>query len=108
MKKDSKFQDFLSGCLLDFLSYSEHFVQAVLDFQECGFQSERTLGKIFFKNRVAEAARSSYNKALQLAFSGGYFGAAINIALAIFGVSFLFIIFCSYLERSEISVITHL
>ena len=43
--------------------------------------------------RVAQAARNSYNTALQLAFAGGYFGAAINIALAIFGVSTLFIVF---------------
>lgn len=47
--------------------------------------------------RVAEAARSSYNLSLQLAFAGGYFGAAINIALAIFGVSTLFIVFFKYL-----------
>lgn len=37
--------------------------------------------------RVAQAARNSYNLALQIAFKGGYFGAAINIALAILGVS---------------------
>ncbi len=58
--------------------------------------------------RVAQAARSSYNTALQLAFSGGYFGAAINIALAIFGVSVLFIIFYYYLDACGVSVVNHL
>ena len=66
-------------------------------FLECGFQFEPTSGTIYILCRVAEAARNSYNKSLQLAFAGGYFGAAINIALAIFGVSSLFIIFHSYL-----------
>ena len=58
--------------------------------------------------RVSQAARESYNTALQLAFAGGYFGAAINIALAIMGVSGLFIIFYSYLASSGVSVIHHL
>lgn len=58
--------------------------------------------------RVAQASTSSYNKSLQLAFAGGYFGAAINIALAIFGVSFLFIIFYTYLEKSGVDVLEHL
>lgn len=58
--------------------------------------------------RVAQAARSSYNTALQLAFSGGYFGACINIALAVLGVSVLFIIFYNYLYECGVSVIHHL
>ena len=72
-----------------------------------GFSSNKY--KVGFDlHRVAEAARRSYNKSLQLAFSGGYFGAAINIALAIFGVSSLFILFYSYLEFSGLSAISHL
>lgn len=58
--------------------------------------------------RVSQAARESYNTALQLAFAGGYFGAAINISLAIMGVSTLFIIFYSYLDACGVSVIHHL
>ena len=84
------------------------FVLDARAFQECGSLFEPTLGFYFFLFRVAEAARNSYNKSLQLAFAGGYFGAAINIALAIFGVSSLFIIFHSYLEKSGISAINHL
>ena len=88
--------------------YSEHSVQDVLDLQGCGFRYVQILGKLFFYLRVAQASTSSYNKSLQLAFAGGYFGAAINIALAIFGVSFLFIIFYSYLEKSGVDVLEHL
>ena len=58
--------------------------------------------------RVAQAAKTSYNTALQLAFAGGYFGAAINIALAIFGVSILFIVFYTYLTSCGVSVLYHL
>ena len=58
--------------------------------------------------RVAEAARSSYNTSLQLAFAGGYFGAAINIALAIFGVSCLFILFFNFLTAHDVAVMGHL
>ena len=58
--------------------------------------------------RVAEAARKSYNLSLQLAFAGGYFGAAINIALAIFGVSTLFIVFSKFLEASGFDINSHL
>ena len=58
--------------------------------------------------RVAQAARDSYNTSLQLAFAGGYFGAAINIALAILGVSGLFIVFYSYLTACGVNVLHHL
>lgn len=58
--------------------------------------------------RVAQAARKSYNLSIQLAFAGGYFGAAINIALAIFGVSTLFIVFFKYFVSSGVSVMGHL
>ena len=42
--------------------------------------------------RVAAAARNDYNKALQICFRGGAFAAIINVALAIFGISLLFLI----------------
>lgn len=42
--------------------------------------------------RVAAACRNDYNKAIQLCFRGGAFAAIINVALAIFGISFLFLI----------------
>jgi len=42
--------------------------------------------------RVAAAARKDYNEALQICFRGGAFSAIINVALAIFGISFLFLI----------------
>lgn len=58
--------------------------------------------------RVAQAARESYNTSLQLAFAGGYFGAAINIALAIFGVSALFLVFYSYMSSNDVAILHHL
>jgi len=42
--------------------------------------------------RVAAAARNDYNKAIQICFRGGAFAAIINVALAIFGISLLFLI----------------
>lgn len=42
--------------------------------------------------RTTSAASRCYNEAINVAFKGGYFGAAINVALAIFGISFLFLI----------------
>lgn len=42
--------------------------------------------------RVAAASRECYNEALQIAFRGGYFAAVINIALALMGISILFIL----------------
>ena len=47
-------------------------------------------------SRVASAARRCYNQSIQIAFRGGYFAAVINIALAIFGISFLFISLYTY------------
>jgi K(+)-stimulated pyrophosphate-energized sodium pump len=47
-------------------------------------------------SRVASAARTCYNRAMQIAFRGGYFAAVINIALAIFGISVLFIVVYGY------------
>lgn len=47
--------------------------------------------------RTAAAARRCYNDALTIAFKGGFFGAMINIALAIFGISLLFLIMYLYL-----------
>lgn len=41
--------------------------------------------------RVAAAARKCYNEALQICFRGGAFSAIINVALAIFGISFLYL-----------------
>lgn len=47
--------------------------------------------------RVASSARRCYNEAIQIAFKGGYFCALINIALAIFGISTLFLSLYVYL-----------
>jgi H+-translocating diphosphatase len=41
--------------------------------------------------RVAAAARTDYNAALQICFRGGAFSAIINVALAIFGIAFMFL-----------------
>jgi H+-translocating diphosphatase len=41
--------------------------------------------------RTASAARRCYNEAIKIAFDGGYFAAVINIALAVSGISFLFL-----------------
>lgn len=42
--------------------------------------------------RVAAAARKCYNEALQICFRGGAFSAIINVALAIFGISVMYLI----------------
>jgi Na+/H+-translocating membrane pyrophosphatase len=42
--------------------------------------------------RVAAACRTDYNDALQICFRGGAFAAIINVALALFGISFLFLL----------------
>lgn len=42
--------------------------------------------------RVAAAARKCYNEALQICFRGGAFSAIINVALAIFGISLMYLI----------------
>ena len=83
-------------------------VQDAQDSQECGYQSGPISGNFLKIFRVAQAATESYNRSLQLAFAGGYFGAAINIALAIFGVSFQFIVFYHYLSISGVEVLNHL
>jgi inorganic pyrophosphatase len=41
--------------------------------------------------RVASAATSCYNTSIVAAFKGGYFAAAINVALAIFGISTMYL-----------------
>lgn len=43
--------------------------------------------------RVASTARSDYNEAMQVAFKGGYFAAIINIALALFGICGLYLVY---------------
>ena len=42
--------------------------------------------------RVAAAARKCYNEALQICFRGGAFSAIINVALALFGISLMYLI----------------
>ena len=42
--------------------------------------------------RVAAAARKCYNDALQICFRGGAFSAIINVALALFGISFMYLV----------------
>jgi Na+/H+-translocating membrane pyrophosphatase len=53
--------------------------------------------------RVAAAARKCYNDALQICFRGGAFSAIINVALAIFGIStlYLFLSFVFYINKPE-------
>ena len=46
--------------------------------------------------RVAAAARKCYNDAMQTCFRGGAFAAIINVALAIFGISSLYLGFEFY------------
>jgi H+-translocating diphosphatase len=41
--------------------------------------------------RVAAAARKCYNDSIQICFRGGAFSAIINVALAIFGISFMYL-----------------
>lgn len=50
--------------------------------------------------RVAAAARKCYNESLQICFRGGAFSAIINVALAIFGISslYLFLSFVFYMN----------
>jgi inorganic pyrophosphatase len=50
--------------------------------------------------RVASSARKCYNEALQICFRGGAFSAIMNVALAIFGIStlYLFLSFVFYLN----------
>ena len=51
--------------------------------------------------RVAAASRNDYNSALQICFRGGAFAAIINVALAIFGISFLFLILTFHLYSTQ-------
>ena len=46
--------------------------------------------------RVAAASRKCYNDAIQICFRGGAFAAIINVALAIFGISTLYLCFAFY------------
>ena len=46
--------------------------------------------------RVAAASRKCYNDAIQICFRGGAFAAIINVALAIFGISSLYLCFAFY------------
>ena len=46
--------------------------------------------------RVAAASRKCYNDSIQICFRGGAFAAIINVALAIFGISTLYLIFEFY------------
>lgn len=53
--------------------------------------------------RVAAAARKCYNESLQICFRGGAFSAIINVALAIFGISslYLFLSFVFYFNAPQ-------
>lgn len=42
--------------------------------------------------RVAAAARKCYNEAIQICFRGGAFSAIMNVALAIFGISTMYLL----------------
>lgn len=46
--------------------------------------------------RVAAASKKDYNEAMQVCFRGGAFAAIINVALAIFGISSLYLGFEFY------------
>jgi len=41
--------------------------------------------------RVAAAAKKDYNDAMQICFRGGAFSAIVNVSLAIFGISFMYL-----------------
>jgi len=51
--------------------------------------------------RVAAASRNDYNAALQICFRGGAFAAIINVALAIFGISFLYLCLTFHLYNTQ-------
>jgi len=51
--------------------------------------------------RVASAATSCYHTSILAAFKGGYFGAAINVALAIFGISSMYLIAYFYMGMAN-------
>ncbi len=54
--------------------------------------------------RVAAASRKCYNEAMQICFRGGAFSAIINVALAIFGISsmYLFMSFSFWMQTDGI------
>lgn len=59
--------------------------------------------------RVAAASRKCYNDAMQICFRGGAFAAIINVALALFGITslYLFLYFCFWIfmpSGSEIPI----
>jgi len=47
--------------------------------------------------RTASACKRCYNEAIRISFLGGFFAAIINIALAIVGIGFLFLLCYFYL-----------
>jgi K(+)-stimulated pyrophosphate-energized sodium pump len=47
--------------------------------------------------RTAAASKRCYNDSIRIAFYGGYFGAIINISLALLGIGFLFVLCYAYL-----------
>jgi len=53
--------------------------------------------------RVAAAARKCYNDALQICFRGGAFSAIVNVALAILGISFMYLLmsFVFYINGAD-------
>ena len=53
--------------------------------------------------RVAAASRNDYNAALQICFRGGAFAAIINVALAIFGISFLYLVLTFHLYSTQVT-----
>ena len=53
--------------------------------------------------RVAAASRNDYNAALQVCFRGGAFAAIINVALAIFGISFLYLALTLHLYSTQMT-----
>jgi Na+/H+-translocating membrane pyrophosphatase len=53
--------------------------------------------------RVAAASRNDYNAALQICFRGGAFAAIVNVALAIFGISFLYLVLTLHLYASQLT-----
>lgn len=52
--------------------------------------------------RVAAAAKRCYNDAIQICFRGGAFAAIINVALAIFGISFLYLCFLAFFSLTGV------
>ena len=55
--------------------------------------------------RVCSAARRCYNECLQICFRAGAFAAIINVALALLGISSLYLIFYSYIGQEKLEEI---